>query len=143
MPRKKAPSPSFGHYRLRHEVFNPDPDGRKKNDWRFQLKWLEGEQFLIVEEEAFLTADGPGTIVPMLTSLSGLFRLDLDDPRALALLPFLEELPLQAGEWLTVKGGGAKLAGAVLEELVAMGKLTLADLEAAHTRRFRRRRSKG
>jgi hypothetical protein len=121
-----------GTYRLSQTVENPACDRRKRRDWRSAERWEAGETFVIVEDELPMPDDLPSLFRPMITRPSSkLYQLRLDSDVGKALAAHLVALEEEPSDWLK-RTASANLALAILDRLHAVGKISKADIEAAH-----------
>lgn len=120
-----------GTYRLARTVENPQR-GRRKSDWTQVHRWEAGWVFVLREE----TVDMPEGFedrkeLRLALGKGSMYSLSLRDARTLALLPHLVEVLEEASDWLCRTERGTSLTPAIIDHLVASGKISRADVEAA------------
>lgn len=133
-----------GHYRLKREVVNPQPNRRKTTfkPWLDFDSWPKGMAFIVAEDKVFLPDDETSEL--RLTTPQMVHRTPLRDRRAQAVLPHLEPSEETPSQWLNRASlGGYKVADGILDVLVSEGKITLADIQSAYKTHFSKRQRAG
>lgn len=136
MTRTKLPTLEFepGTYQLAKIVQNPSSDGRKRNDWRYRAFWPAGTSFVVSEEQQMMPNDLPDVrvLVLSLNTRGTLYRVHLFEPQAHAIIPHLVAVVEKPSDWLKRQANGNFLMPEMFDRLVADGKLSRADFEAAY-----------
>lgn len=125
-----------GLYLLKQNVLNPSPDRRMKYDWRKKPVWPKGAKFHVEADHFDMDVAGGRRVEFVVMFMSGngrSSRISEHDDLFKLLAPALEPASVekQTLDDLLGREPNLNLAKAALERLLASGKLTLDDIEAA------------
>lgn len=122
-----------GTYTLSCDVQNPEPDRRKSYDWTARALWQKGATYVVSEEDLPMPDGMPDRKVLMVAPQNAMiYRVPLSSPKGQAIALHLLPIEEQVSDWLRRQELGLHYAPDILDRLVAIGKLSRVDVEAAY-----------